>query len=97
MKLLQTSLKVPFFEKYCPLNKKEPAEGLMLGYHWSSAKNGITYLICYKIKQDHEIEESCNFMSRTSSFYVTNLSRLVAMGIAVVEICLYKNKIQHVR
>ena len=28
MKLLQTPLKVPFFEKYCPFDKKEPAEGL---------------------------------------------------------------------
>ena len=28
MKLLQ----VPFFEKYCPLNKKEPAEGLEVYY-----------------------------------------------------------------
>ena len=28
MKLLQTRLKVPYFEKYCPLNKKVPAEGL---------------------------------------------------------------------
>ena len=29
MKLLQTALKVPYFEKYCPLNKKETAEGLI--------------------------------------------------------------------
>ena len=28
MKLLQTHLKVPYFEKYCPFNKKEPAEVL---------------------------------------------------------------------
>ena len=28
MKLLQTPLKVPYFDKYCPLNKKEPAEDL---------------------------------------------------------------------
>ena len=30
-KLLETSLKVPYFEKYFPLNKEEPAEGLILG------------------------------------------------------------------
>ena len=30
-KLLETSLKVLYFEKYCPLNKEEPAEGLILG------------------------------------------------------------------
>ena len=30
MKLLQTPLKVPCFEKYCALNKKEPAEDLMI-------------------------------------------------------------------
>ena len=24
----QTPLKVPYFKKYCPLNKEEPAEGL---------------------------------------------------------------------
>ena len=28
MKLLQTPLKIPYFEKYCPLNIKERAEGL---------------------------------------------------------------------
>ena len=28
MKLLQTRLNVPYFEKYCPLNKKQPAEDL---------------------------------------------------------------------
>ena len=28
MKLLQTPLKLPYFEKYCPLNKKGLAEGL---------------------------------------------------------------------
>ena len=28
MKLLETLLKVPYFEKYCPINKKEPVEGL---------------------------------------------------------------------
>ena len=28
MKLLQTPLKVPYLKKYCPLNKKEPAEDL---------------------------------------------------------------------
>ena len=33
MKLLQTPLKAPYFEKHCPLNKKEPADGLpMLSY-----------------------------------------------------------------
>ena len=26
MKLLQTPLKMPYFEKYCPLNNKEHAE-----------------------------------------------------------------------
>ena len=29
MKLLQTLLKVPYFEKYCPLNKKVPADCLL--------------------------------------------------------------------
>ena len=30
MKLLQTPWKVPYFGKYCPLNKKVPAEGLAI-------------------------------------------------------------------
>lgn len=29
MKLLQTPLKVSYFENYCSLNKKEPTEGLI--------------------------------------------------------------------
>ena len=29
MKLLQTPLKVPYFENYCPLNKTERTEGLI--------------------------------------------------------------------
>ena len=32
MKLLQTLLKVPYFEKHFHLNKKEPAEGLMFAF-----------------------------------------------------------------
>ena len=31
MKLFETSSNVPYFEKYCPLNKKELAEGLNNG------------------------------------------------------------------
>ena len=30
--LLQTPLKVPYFEKYCSLNKKEPVEGLLTNF-----------------------------------------------------------------
>ena len=29
----------------------------MFGYHWSSAKKDITYLVHHKIKQDYETEK----------------------------------------
>ena len=38
MMLLETPLKVPYFEKYCPINKKEPAEGLSLDSFSNSDK-----------------------------------------------------------
>ena len=39
MKLLQTPLKVPYFEKHCPLNKKEPAEGFYLYYGFTDCSD----------------------------------------------------------
>ena len=49
---------------------------------------GDISLICQKISQDHVIKGQCNFMSGSSSFYVTNLTSLVAIGIMVVEMSL---------
>ena len=44
MKLLQTPLKVPSFEKCCPLNKKEPAEGLFKLHFWQEIKFLVDYM-----------------------------------------------------
>ena len=47
---------------------------------WSSASEDIKCLIVN--------EGSCNFMSETSSLYVTTLPSLIVIGIAVVEMFL---------
>ena len=45
-KLLEASLKVPYFEKYCPLNKEEPAEGLILGgFNGTPSKPRLTLFL----------------------------------------------------
>ena len=57
-----------------------------LGGHWSNAIGDISYLICQVTSQKHETGEPSNFMSWSSSWYVTTLPSLVAIGIAVVEV-----------
>ena len=60
----------------------------MFGDHWSSASGDIKYLIRQVTSQKHEIEGSSNFMSSSSSWYVTTtLQSLVTIGIIEVEIC----------
>ena len=41
--------------------------------HWSSASEYIKYLICHVTSKNHVIVGSNNFMSGSSSWYITNL------------------------
>ena len=45
------------------------------------------YLICHVTSSDHMIQESCDVMGWSPWYKFTNLSRLVAINIAVVEKC----------
>ena len=54
--------------------------------HWSSASEYIKYLICPVTSKNHVIEGSNNFMSGSSSWYITTLPNLVAIGIVKLEI-----------
>ena len=69
----------------------------MLGGHWLSTSGDIKYLICHVTSQNYVIEGSCNFMSASSSLYVTTLPNLVAIGIVVVEVYFWwlKGKFLH--
>ena len=58
----------------------------MLGDHQSGASGDMKYEICRVSSQNHVIEESCNYLSGCSSWYITTLPSLVAIGIVVVEI-----------
>ena len=49
--------------------------------HWSSASGDINYLTCHVALQNHVIEGSSNFMSGSSSWYMTTLASLVTIGI----------------
>ena len=46
------------------------------------------YSICHVTLQNHVIEGSSNFTSESSSWYVTTLPSLAAIGIVVVEMFL---------
>ena len=59
----------------------------MLGGQWFIVIGGVKYLICHVTSQKNVIEGSSNFMSGSSSWYVTTLPSLVAISIVVVEIC----------
>ena len=50
----------------------------IFGGHWSSANGDVKYLICHVTSQNHVIGGSSNFMSWTSSWYVTILPSLAA-------------------
>ena len=68
MKLLQTPLNVPSFEKYCSLNKKEPAEGLfldlrilgrlMISTHLFVEKMLSLFVVLHCLEVPHLIEKS---------------------------------------
>ena len=55
--------------------------------HWSDANESITSLVFRVTSEDHVSEGSLDFMGGSSSLYVTTLPSLIAVGIAVVEIC----------
>ena len=59
---------------------------VIFGDIWSTASEDTKYLIYHVTSQNHMTKESCNFMSWSSLFYVTTLSSLVAIAIAVVEL-----------
>ena len=46
----------------------------------------MKYLLCHVTSQDHVIEILSNFLSGSSSWYVTSLRSLVATGIVTVGI-----------
>ena len=60
---------------------------IMFGGHWSNASGNMKYLICHMTSQNRVIEGERKFMSGSSLWYITTLSSLVALGIAVVQIC----------
>ena len=53
----------------------------MFGGHWSNASEEMKYLICHMTSENHVIEGSISFMSGTSSWHVTTLPGLLAIGI----------------
>ena len=57
----------------------------MFGEHWSSATGDIKYLICQVTSQDHVIEESCDFMSGSSSLFDTTLPSLLDIRTVMAE------------
>ena len=59
---------------------------VMFGGHWSNAGGHMKRLIWHVAFHNQAIEGSSIFMSGSSSWYVTILPSLVAIGIAVVEI-----------
>ena len=60
---------------------------VMLGGHWSSASEDVKYITCHMtLLRNLVIEGSSNFMSGSSSWYITHLAKLVARGVVVVEI-----------
>ena len=54
--------------------------------HWSIASGDIKYLIYNVTSQNYVIEGSGNFMSGSSSWYVSTLPSFVALNIVLVEI-----------
>ena len=58
----------------------------MFGGHWSSASGDVKYLTCHVTLQNYVIEGSVNFVSGSSSWYITTLPSLVATGIVAVQI-----------
>ena len=59
----------------------------MFSGHWFSTSGDIKYLTCHLTLQNHVIEGSRNLMKVSSSWYITTLPSLVAVGIVAVEIC----------
>ena len=60
----------------------------MFGGHWFNAKGDMKHLICHVTSKNHVIGRSSNFMSGTSSWYVTTLPSLVVIGVVIVKVFL---------
>ena len=45
----------------------------IFGDHWSSESDDMKYLTCHVTSQNHMTDQSSNFMSGSSSWYVTSL------------------------
>ena len=60
--------------------------------HWSSASGDIDCLIRYMSSKNHVTKGSRNFITGSSSWYVTKLPSLVAIG--TVAICIFVKEIQ---
>ena len=58
----------------------------IFGGDWGNVSGDIKYLIYHVASQNNVIKGSSNFLSRSSSWYVTTLPSLVVIGIVVVEI-----------
>ena len=58
----------------------------MFGGNCSSGSGVIRHLVSHVTSKEHVIEGSCNFISGSSSLYVTTLSSMVAIDIAVEKI-----------
>ena len=54
--------------------------------HRTCGSGDIVVLVYHMISQDQVIKGSCDFMGGSRSWYVTILSRFVAVGFVVVEI-----------
>ena len=59
------------------------------GGHQHCGSGDIVVLVCHVILQDHMINGSCDFMSRSPSREVTILPSLGAIGTLIVEIELF--------
>ena len=57
-----------------------------LGDHRSSTRGDIKYLTYHVTLQNYVIDGPSNFMSGSSSWYITTLPNLVAIGIVKLEI-----------
>ena len=60
----------------------------MFDDHWSSARGDIKYLAYHVTLQNHVIERSSNTVNGSSSWNITILPSLVAIGIVVVKMFL---------
>ena len=79
----------PIMISYYPVN---------FGGHKHCCSRDIKFLTCHVTSHDHVIKDSCDFMGRSPSQYLTTQPSLVIIGIMVVQITCFqwlKIKIPH--